>query len=699
MYFINPYFLFVSLLIIIPILIHLFNFRRYRKIFFSNVEFLKEIKLQTQKTSQLKHLLVLITRSLAIISLVFAFAEPYIPVADKHKIIQKNNLVSIYIDNSFSMDALNGNGRLLDEAKNKALEIASVYKQSDLFQILTNDFEGKHQRLVTIEEFKQMLSEVKTSPVSRTLSEIVKRQTDLLKSNNSAGKNAYIISDFQQNICDINQLPKDSLIKFFLIPVSPNEISNLYIDSIWFDSPVKILNQKVRLHVKIINISKNDLDKVPVKLTINNKQRAVSSFKINANASAEIILPFTIIDKGINYGAVEITDYPITFDNTFYFSFNVVSKISILSISQGLETTAQNTDYINSLFGKDSLFNLTNSSANSIDYSSFKNYPLIICNGLNNISSGLSQEFVNYLKNRGNLAVFPGGNIDIESYQAFLKSANSAFYVSKDTAKTKISEINLSNSLYHDVFEKMPENIDFPEVFKHYVINIFTRSSAETLIKLQNGDDFLAVQPSGKGNIYLFAVPLDIRYSNFPRHSLFVPTLYRIALLSQNNENLYNIIGKDDIVPLRSVAANSSDENIIKVKKINSDFEIVPQLNTNNDQLTTIDFHNQVKEAGNYIAYTGNYESISANNDNLIQAISFNYNRKESDLKYFDATQIQDMLNKANLKNYSVINVKNKPLTKVIAELNLGIKLWKWFIILALIFLALEVVLLRFFKQ
>ncbi len=682
MYFVNPYFLFAGLLIAIPVIIHLFNFRRYKKVYFSNVEFLKEIQLKTQKSSQLRHLLVLISRILAILCLVFAFAQPYIPVSDKNKVIQKNNIVSIYIDNSYSMDAINGNGRLFDEAKNKALEIASAYKQSDLFQVLTNDFEGKHQRLVTIDEFKQMVSEIKISSVSRKLSEISSRQADMLNTNNSKSKNAYIISDFQQNICDVSQLPKDIGIKYYLIPVKPNEISNVYIDSIWFDSPARILEQRVKLHVKIRNISKNDLDKIPVRLSINNKQRAVSSVNINANSSTEIIVPFTIIDKGINNCSLEITDYPISFDNAFYFSYNVSSILPILSINQKDDNL-----FINSLFSKDSLFSLTNSTVKSIDYSSFRNYTLIILNGLNSISSGLSLELINYINNGGNIAVFPGEDADIESYQNFLKSVNSVFYITKDTAKTKISEINITHNLLNDVFEKIPENADLPSVFKHYVINIYSHSGAESLLKLQNNDNFLVLQSVSKGKIYLFASPLDIKYSNFPRHSLFVPTLYKMALLSQSDNKLFYSIQKDDIIQLYNYIP--SGENIIKVKKINSDFEIIPEYR-NNGVETDIILHNQIKEAGNYTAVA---------NDNILQGLSYNYDRKESEMKYFDTVQLLSMIDKAGLKNYNILEAKNKPLAKALSELNYGIRLWKWFIVFSLIFLGVEIVLLRFLKK
>ena len=82
MQFVNPLFLFGLFAIAIPVIIHLFNFRKFQKVYFTNVDFIEELKQQTQKQSQLKHLLVLLLRILAIASLVFAFAQPYIPVTE-----------------------------------------------------------------------------------------------------------------------------------------------------------------------------------------------------------------------------------------------------------------------------------------------------------------------------------------------------------------------------------------------------------------------------------------------------------------------------------------------------------------------------------------------------------------------------------------------------------------------------------------
>jgi hypothetical protein len=83
MIFLYPSVLFFLLALAIPIIIHLFNFRRYKKIYFSNVAFLKNIQTESEKKSKLKHLLVLLSRLLAFAALIVAFSQPYIPTGKK----------------------------------------------------------------------------------------------------------------------------------------------------------------------------------------------------------------------------------------------------------------------------------------------------------------------------------------------------------------------------------------------------------------------------------------------------------------------------------------------------------------------------------------------------------------------------------------------------------------------------------------
>ena len=133
----NPQILYFLFAIAIPIFIHLFNLRKHKVVYFSNVTFLKEIQSEKKKRNTLKQLLILLSRILAISAIVFAFANPYIPNNSEN--ISTNNTI-IYIDNSFSMDNISEKGRLLDVAKENAFKIINSSNNTNQFWVLTNNF-------------------------------------------------------------------------------------------------------------------------------------------------------------------------------------------------------------------------------------------------------------------------------------------------------------------------------------------------------------------------------------------------------------------------------------------------------------------------------------------------------------------------------------------------------------------------------
>jgi hypothetical protein len=685
MSFTYPAFLFALSAIAIPIIIHLFNFRKFKTVYFSNVRFLKEVKQETQAKSKLKHLLVLAARILFIIFLVLAFAQPFMPVINK-KISRGDKAVSIFIDNSFSMDAVNKNGTLLDEAKKRALEIVAAYKPSDRFQLLTNDFEGRHQRLVNKEEFIEWLDEIKISPATRSIDEITSRAFDVLQQSGIKNKTAFIISDFQKSISKLEAVKNDTSISVRLLPLTAAEKSNVYIDTCWFETPVRQYNQVEKLHVRIRNNSDKDLENNSIKLFINNVQKTPASFNAEKNSQAEVVLSFASRDAGIQHCRIELNDYPVTFDDKFYFSFQVSKTINVLCINP--MGTATESPYLNKLFGSDSLFVLKNMIENQLDYSKLGENNLIILNELKNISSGLSQELKRFTDNGGSVLVFPPYDADLTSYKEFSLISQSNYFEKQDTTDTKVDKINLEHDIYKDVFERKifsASNLDLPKVSAHYVMSKSTRSKEEYLLRLQNGDVFLARYPQGKGKLYLCAGGLSSSFSNFAKHAIFVPTLYKIAMYSQETQPLFYTIGNNESI---ESSKSLSGENVYHIKGITGNFDVIPEHKVS-DSKTEIMVHDQIAEAGNYMLF--------ADKDPVI-GIAFNFNRKESALDYQNQNELIEEIDRLNLFNFNIINNSEQNLTKSLSELDQGKKLWKLCVLLALLFLAAEVLLLRLMK-
>ena len=681
MEFVNPGFLYGLFAVAIPILIHLFNFRRFKKVYFTNVKFIRELKKQTQKQSRLKHLLILLMRILAIVALVMAFSQPFIPQSGNIIKPDKQNALSIYIDNSFSMQAESEQSMLLENAKEKARDITSVFKTSDVFQLLTNDFKGKHQYFMSREEFLNMLDEVQVSPVVRSIPEIISHQSEFLKDQENATKSIFIISDFQKSILQLPINIVDSSLNIYFIPLKVINANNLSIDSCWFTSPVQQINQQVELIVRIRNYSDQNFEKIPLKLSINDQQKALASFDILAGSVMDIPLSYTNHYSGIQFGDLEISDYPISFDDHLYFSYNVSAVNRILSVN-GKETNT----YLKSLFQNDTAFVFENVMLGNIDYSLLSNFNLIILNDLDQIPSGLIQQIEMFVRNGGSLVVLPSDNIEINNYSDFLSSFGHTTYISKDTSDTDISYLNLQHPLYHDVFDEFPENIDLPHVFKSWIISRQTKIARETLLEMQNGNAFLSLLEYGKGQVFLFAVPLNAEFSNFPRHAIFVPTFYKIAATGILTDQLYYTIGDPEPVQVNNISLQG--DAVFKINSNISDFEFIPGHRSINSHIDIYP-HDQINLAANYSMY---------HNEEILKGLSFNYDRTESDMSFYTTEELEAYLSDTGNTSVMIIKGDETPFVQTLKALSQGVHLWRWFILLALMFLAIEVILLRFWK-
>ncbi len=677
MSFIYPWFLLALSAIAIPIIIHLFHFRRFKKVYFSNINFLQQLSDETQKQAKLKHLLVLLTRILAISFLVMAFARPIIPLKDnEHR--PEGNKISIFVDNSFSMEAGSTYGTLLDQTKQGAAEITELFEPTDKYQLLTNDFEARHQRFVNRDEFLGMLKEVDFSPAVRSVAEVMQRQTDLLQEEpGNENQLAFVLSDFQKNITDFTSFETDSLTDYLLIPYQAGRRANVFIDSVWIENPVRLSGQVITMEARIYNDSDERLENQPVRLYVNDNQRSVATFDINPFSHATVSLTYTLGAETIQQGYLEITDHPVTFDDRFYFSFNLSENIPVLSINE-----LSPNRFLNALLGNDTTFVYRNVLAGAIDYSLFGNQNLIILNGLPSIGSGLSAELRRYVEEGGNLLVFPAEEADLPSYNDMLMSMGVAGILGKDTQATRVTSINELHPIYSGVFERLPENIDLPQVQEYYVFDRQSRGREQYLMQLQNGNYFFSETPSGRGSVFVSAVPASDRFSNFPRHAMFVPTIYNIALRSAALFPLFHTIGSDELITIRNYRPAAGELFTVT----DGQMEVIPETRNINNNINLL-LHAQLQLQKNYRLEAA---------DNLLRYLSFNYDRRESFLESYPKSEIDQLT--AEQENIFTFDSGNVSFEQQLERLRGGKQLWRLFLLIALLFLAMEVVLLRFMK-
>ena len=677
MNFLYPGFLIAFAVLAVPILIHLFNFQKFKKVYFSNVRFLKQINQETESRSKLKKILILLSRILALSSLVLTFAQPFL-LDSSVKLKSGKKAVSIYIDNSFSLQAESSQGNLFELERKKAREIIAAFGNSDRFQILSNDFEGKHQRLVNKEVALQMLNELQLSPAFKTIDEVYLRQKDLLTTADFPDKRIYQLSDLQRSAFSAAITSPDTSIAYNLLPIQSASSNNVFIDSIWFTNPVNQIGMNQTIQIQIKNKSNLSVENSAIKLFINSFLIASTSFSAEPEQTVTVPITFLVKDSGIKHAVLSLEDYPVTYDDKFYFSFQVKKSIPVLLIN---DTETNSAIAIRSLFKNDSLFNFSEESASRIDFANFIKNDLILINGLKSISTGLISELRKFKDAGGSIGFFPELNGNKDEYNNLLVSLGGNGFSSLDTINSRLEKIEDAHPFFQGVFDKKPENVDLPKVNSHFKIN----PGGEILLRLLNGDIFLTSYKQ-KGKLYVFSTSLNEDAGNFVRHALFVPVMIKMAITSRSSAIPYYTCGNSNTVFIQT--EKGSKENPIKLVSVQNKKEFIPEQRVSVDGIV-LNTGYQPEEAGNFYVKKGEV---------ALEGLSFNYSRKESDLTQIKKDELLEMVNSGKFPKTNILDATEANLTSVIASDSYGKKLWKVFLILTLLFFSIEIALIRLLK-
>jgi hypothetical protein len=667
----NPQLLYALFAIAIPILIHLFNFRRHKTIYFSSIRFLKEIKKENKKKSELKNILILLSRILAISFLVIAFAKPYMPVNTN----EVSNNIFLYIDNSQSMDIDFGEGNLLNSAKNKAIEISQAYTSESNFYLITNDFESKYTSSYTADVIKLQIEKIKYSSRQRSINDIISR----INSISSENSHLYFISDFQKNTTKIDDLKgAKTNNKISLIPLANSNTLNISIDSLFTSSPIFISDNEVKIHVVISNISNEDIKDEVLFLYLDNKQKSQQYISLLAEETKEVTFKFATTNIPFISGEIRTHDLPITFDNNLFFTLTKSEKINVAAINRKSENTA-----FNALFGNDTaLFNFTSLKAENINHNTLAKQDFIILNEVTELSSGLLSSLLSFTNNGGSLLIVPAPDlVNFDSYNILLESLKINTITGKRESELRINQFSTKHPIYKNVFTERLDKVNYPISNQTYFLN--KKKISTQIIGLANKEDFLNVYTSKKGNIYQFSSPLNNNYNNFTKHALFVPTLINMATSSILLNTPYYIIGSDKKISTQYIKTSSS---ITHLKGENID--IIPTL-TNKNGKQLLNLHNQITKNGVY--------SILTNNQ-LVDKIAFNYNSSESIISSLSADKLEGFISANNIKNTTVISTENISLKTIIKEQEVGKEYWKIAILLSLLFFAFEILLIKLTK-
>lgn len=674
MAFLYPGFLWALTALAIPVIIHLFQLRRFKRIEFPNVQFLQEVTQQTRSRKKVRHWLVLMARLLALACIVLAFAQPYLR-STTGAVVAGQGAVSLYLDDSWSMDGQNGAGRLLDQARTDAQDVVMAYGPTERFQVLTNGFEGRQQVLLGRDEALDAAARAEVGPHARLLSHVMERQREALSRSGAPVKRAFLFTDLQRGATDVDAWSNDSAVQTVIVPLEASGADNLAIDSAWFASPVRRLGQLEALNVRIRNYGSRVLHNVPLKLSIDGRQCAMATFSIGPGAQVDTVLNFTNDATGTHAGVVAIEDRPITFDNDLHIAYRTAEKLQVLLVSGADEASDRD---IGAVFSGDSSYTFTTQAYRQLDLAGLGRQDLVVLNALPEMPSGLIGAVKAFVAGGGSAAVFPAADVDAMSYREALAQFGVSFG-NRDTAGIKVDRIDLRAPFYREVFTTMPANVDLPLVRTRYAM--VPTPAAEVLLRLRSGGAFLSAEPVGKGRVYLCAAPLSAAGGTFSQHALFVTSLLRMAELARPMGALYHIIGQEVAIPVEGVDLPGEAPPHLRGP---GGTDAIPEVRRTMAGVSLV-LHDEDLVPGAYALAM----------KDTVAMLALNLPRQEGDLAAYTAPELKLMLEKRGLSTISVLEKSGNELGADLRGLDHGAKLWKWFIAAALLLLLLEVLLIR----
>lgn len=641
MQFKHPEILYALFLLIIPIIVHLFQLRRFQKVEFTNVKFLKELISQTRKSSQLKKWLTLITRMLIFAGIIFAFAQPYFSNTDK---FNTQSETVIYLDNSFSMQAKGANGTLLNSAIQELLEVVD---DNETISFFTND---NFYPNTTLKAIKNELIQLQYAPNQLTYDAAILKGKQAFSKNKDALKNFILISDFQQKKENL-KVVTDSMFSLKLVQLQPELTHNTAIDSAYIS---KTTHETVELTVALKHQG-DKIENLPISVFKDTKLIAKSAVTILDKATATFTLPL----QNVFNGKLVIEDQNLQYDNTLFFNLDAPEHINVLAVN------AADDSFLKKIYTSDE-FVYKSSAFNALDYNTIASQNLIILNELKVIPNSLITALKAFTNNGGTVLIIPSSDNDLSSYNQILNNYNTSKFSALISEEKKVTSINYSHPILQQVFDEKVSNFQYPKIQAFYK---FSSVNSASILSYENGNSFL----SSIDKMYVFSAALNSENSNFKNSPLIVPILYNIGKQSLKTSQLYYTIATKNNI---DISTKLVQDDILTLK--NGDHSVIPlqQTFTNKVALTTNEYPDVAGIIGVY------------NKDTRLKNLSFNFNRDESNLNYYNLKTIEGAT-----VNQSITTAIND--IKSVTNIN---ELWKWFVIFALTFLVIEMLILKLLK-
>ena len=694
MVFLNPSVLFGLIAASIPILIHLLNLRKLKKIEFSSLDFLKELQKSKIKKVKIKQWILLLLRTLIIVFLVLSFSRPSVKtnLFGASGSTAKTTAV-ILLDNSFSMGVVTDKGSYLNQAKLSAKKIINQLKEGD--EAVVVPISAFNNDYVPITDLKKIIKEIESiqiSDVSGTIHNAVVNAAKIIEKSDNFNKEIYIISDNQQKrlfeqektLSDFRQVLNEQ-VRIYSIFYGGKDVSNLSVNSLSATNQIFAVGKNIGFNVVVSNTGSYQVNNSVISLFINGERVAQQNVSL-AKGESKIIYFETMLKKsGLTEVIAECEDDEIINDNKRYYTINIPEELNILLLTDDFEDGY----FIKTALKEDdslSYIKITEKNTSLADAINYFEYNAVIIIGGKNIKNYNSIK--DFKLNKGGLIVFPSSTGNLTEFNNLLanielpKASENKGGLGNKTGYN-FGNIDYEHPLFYDLFEKEKNpSTNSPDIFNYYKLS--TGLFGRNIIEMEDKSPFLAEYTQDNSKVLVFNTAPRLNWSTFVIKSLFAPIINRcvfyLTAITDKQDEFY--AGNEMYINI-----GNNITGTIELQKGTGNFE---KISADSLKSNGILKYEDTDIIGVYKLY---------NNGKLLSFKSVNFNPIESNLQYYKISDFEDYLKRINFKGTQYNINPDENFSDKIYQSRFGSELWRLFLILAFIAAILEMIIARSTKK
>ncbi len=540
--FLNPIILLAAgVAVLFPLLIHIFNRQKVKKITFSSLLFLRSLEKTRMRRVKIKEYLLLIIRSLIILLVVAAFARPAIRGGFAAKVgAHAKTSVVVLLDNSYSMGYETKDGPVFGLAKKRAKSILGQLKEGDQASLVLF---ASRPKLITSQpthDFKNLMryldEEARLSAENTGVGEALKLAYRILGDSKNLNQEVYLVTDMEKSgWLDLTQgflSPEERKAKLYLVDVAPPEKQNLVIEEINFGNQLIEEGKPFQITAKVANFTGQPARNLLIGLYLDGKRVSQTDTEIDKDGKSTVKFTPTVEEAGIHAGFFELTDDDLLVDNRRYFAFRIPEKIPVLLGGEterdtrhlGLALNPQDAEDANKEVAQ-----ITKGSLSGIDFSK---YQVVILSNLSRLADVQLANLERFVQKGGGILLILGDNIDPEFYSSQLIKRFFNLSMRDPLKSTKnvsgffsFDRINLDHPIFQ-VYRDVGKD-KLPLIKFHSIFELPEGRDVKTIVRFNVGKPALMERSYGAGKVLLLAASVEESQGDLVIHPFFVPLINR----------------------------------------------------------------------------------------------------------------------------------------------------------------------------